>query len=583
MSEALDSAEALFAAGKLMEAQAAFWALARTNPRQPKFWARLGDIAFKLSQFSQAFDFYGNAYDFDSANPDINLRLGQCLERLGDPKRALGHLLMAAAKNPASSATHACIAACREATGDADGAIDALRNYLAVEEHDSQSMLKLADMLMKKLRFEEAGEYLKFAALLEPDNPLPLVMQGNVSLARQETAKAHGLYLKALEIDQDFAPAWFNLGNMAMGRDDFAQARDLFAKAWALAPNDARLANNLAVANKELGDFEEAEEVLRQALAVDPGFADAHWNLATALFLQDRWREGFEEAEWRWEMAGFTTPKRDFGCPAWDGGPLDGKTMLVHAEQGLGDAFHFARYLPLLAPKAKRLVCEVDPKQASLFARSFPMIDIVSRGQALPPADVHLPLMSAPRFLGFPAWNGPYLSADSQRIGFWRKKLAGINGGRWIGFAWQGNPGHHADRRRSPGLAALLPMLDVPGLHFASLQHGAGREQLFKLTDHPLDLGDESQAEIGADFEATAAMIMAMDAVVAPDTAIAHLAAAMGKPVFLLLPFIPDWRWGMTKARTPWYPALELFRQAAPGDWSAPVSAVIERLKGLDV
>lgn len=578
MNDKLAAAEALFSAGQMMEAQAAFWAIARSNPRQPKVWSRLGDIAFNLGQFSQALDFYGNAYDFDRQDAHVNLRFGQCMERLGRPSDAIRHLMIAAAKNPQSPEVHATLAVCRRETGDIDGAIDAWKNYLARQENDSAAMILLADLLIQRMRFEEAGGFLHFAALLEPGNPRPLIMQGNVALAHQDQELAHALYLKAIEIDGTHAPAWFNLGNLAMGRDEFELASELFAKAWSLAPSDARLANNLAVALKELGRLEEARAALTRAIELDPGFADAHWNLATILFLSDRWKDGFEEAEWRWNMAGFTTPKRDFGCPAWDGKAMPGKTLLVHAEQGLGDAFHFARYLPQLAKLAGHVVCEVDPKQASLFARSFPMIEIVPRGQNLPGADAHLPLMSAPRFLGFPAWNGPYIEPDPERTAYWRAKLAP---GSWVGIAWAGNPGHHADRRRSPGLAALLPLLDIEGLNIASLQHGHGREQLFKLTDHPLDLGDESLAEIGTDFEATAAIISLLKAVVSPDTAIAHLGAAMGKPVCLLLPFSPDWRWGMTGIGTPWYPSMSLFRQTKPGDWSEPVAAIVERLRGM--
>lgn len=578
MTDKLAAAQALFDGGLLMEAQAAFWSLVRQNPRQPLAWERLGDIALRLNQPAQAFDFYGNAYDFDSGNPGVLLGLGRCLRTLGKPGQAVPHLRKAAVMNPGFKEAHLELALALEQQGELQDAAGAWGNYLKLDEHDSRAMILLADLLMRLMRFEEAESLLHFAILLEPDNPLPLVMQGNVKLARQDKRQAEALYRQALELDAGHAPALFNLGNLAMGRDDFESAQTFFAKAHELAPGDPRLANNLAMAMKEQGRLDEAERILRQAIAVSPDFAEAHWNLATILFLNGNWKEGFKEAEWRWEMDSFTTPRREFGCEAWDGRKLAGETLLIHAEQGLGDAIQFIRYVPLLAGQAKRLVVEADPHLAALFQRSYPMSEIVERGRPLPRADAHLPLMSAPHFLGLLPAKAPYLRADPERVAYWKRRLGS---GPWVGLSWQGNPTHHADRRRSLKLAALLPLLDLPGLRLASLQRGAGREQLFQLTDRPLDLGDENDPEIGASFDNTAAMIEAMDIIVSPDTAVAHLGGALGKPVCLLLPHIPDWRWQMTGGTTAWYSSVTLFRQPEPGDWATPIGQIVERLKAL--
>jgi Flp pilus assembly protein TadD len=581
MDDKFESAEALYKAGQMMEAQAAFWALARLNPRQPRVWARLGDIALSFKQFSQAFDFFGNAYDFDPDNPDIRLGLGRCLLALGKAGDALPHLKLAARQRPKA---HLELANAFEQLGDIDSATQALENHLARFENDAEVMIRLSDLLMRLKRYDEADQHLHFAVLLEEANPTPLVMRGNIKLALGERSAARTYYLRALDVNPTHAPALFNLGNLAMADGQFEDAAVLFASAHAQAPNDARLANNLAIAQKELGRLNEAEATLRAALVLDPDFADLHWNLATVRFLLGDWKEGFEQAEWRWDMASFTTPKRDFACPPWDGKPLPQGTLLVHAEQGLGDAIQFARYLPLLADKVRHLAFEVDPTQTDLFARSFPNVTVIARGQPLPKADAHLALMSAPRFLGGPyAPVTPYLKADPKLVATWKERLTALGQGPWVGLCWQGNPGHQADRRRSPGLAALLPLLDIQGIRLASLQHGMGREQLLKLTDGPLDLGNEDDPAIGNDFATTAAIVEALDLVIAPDTAIAHLAGALGKPVWLLLPFVPDWRWQMAGEVTPWYPSARLFRQPTPADWATPVGAIALGLKELHV
>ncbi|MBF0167554.1 MAG: tetratricopeptide repeat protein [Alphaproteobacteria bacterium] len=585
MSPGTETAEAHFKAGRLMEAQAAFWALVQTNPRQPGVWTRLGEIALKLGHANQAFDFFGNAYDMTPNEAKVRLGLGQALRLMGRLEEAIPQLKKAALLDSELGVPHLELAQIMDMLGRLEEASDAWSNYLARHEHDAKAMMQSADVLMRLKRYDEADELLHMASLLESENPAPLVMQGTIRLWCNETDAAERLFHQALEVDPEFAPALFSLGNLAMSRDDFSKASDLFEKAHDAAPQDPRITNNLGVSLKEQGRLDEAETILRKAVETDPNFADAHWNLSTVLFLKGAWKEGFDEAEWRWEMTNFSTPKRDFNCAPWDGKPLPQGTLLVHAEQGLGDAFQFVRYLPMLAKRARHVVLEADPKQASLFTRSLPMIAVVERGNALPKADAHLALLSAPRFLEAPYGCEAYLSPDPERLAYWKNRLAANKQrpGPWVGLAWQGNPGYHADRRRSPGLAPLLDLLDLPAINLASLQTGIGREQLLRLSEGPLDLGNEEDPAIGSGFEGTAAIVSALDLVITSDSAIAHLAGALGKPLWILLPHIPDWRWQMEGETSPWYPGAKLFRQPTPGDWATPVNAVIERLRGLYV
>jgi hypothetical protein len=316
------------------------------------------------------------------------------------------------------------------------------------------------------------------------------------------------------------------------------------------------------------GMLDEAVTACETAIALRPDFPQAHWNQAVAALLAGDFERGFRQYEWRKRHDLFRRDFIDLPGPQWDGGDPAGRTILVHAEQGFGDTIQFARYLPLMAARGGRPVLACEPALIPLLA-DLPGAAVVPNTGQSPPYDcwidqMSLPLAFATRVNSIPSAAG-YLCADPVRVAGWRSALPP---GPRVGIAWAGNPAHSNDRRRSLPGAALARILAVPGITFVNLQVGS------RAAASPLpDLSPRL-----ADFAATAALVAAVDLVVTVDTAVAHVAGAIGAPAWVLLPQAPDWRWLLGRDDTPWYASLRLFRQRCAGDWSGVATAVAASL-----
>jgi hypothetical protein len=275
----------------------------------------------------------------------------------------------------------------------------------------------------------------------------------------------------------------------------------------------------------------------------------------------------------------FTPWRRDFAQPLWRGEEsLEGKTILLHAEQGFGDAIQFVRYVPFLAAKGAQVVLEAPPPLTALFSRIAGAAQVLARGEALPAFDWHCPLMSLPlalktRLETIPA-AVPYLSASEERVASWKQRLPEA-GARRIGVAWAGNRNFKGDQTRSIGLARFSPLLSVNGIEFLSLQKDLrdGDREILRDNSHVRHVGDAME-----DFSDTAAILSSVDLVISSDTSVAHLAGALGKPVWVLLQYVPDWRWLLERGDSPWYPTARLFRQPKIDDWESVIRQVKDRL-----
>jgi len=426
---------------------------------------------------------------------------------------------------------------------DVPGALDAYRAAVAIEPDFSDALANLGALLFETGALAEAAESCRRALALSPDNP-----------------QRHN-----------------NLGNVLVAQDALDEAIASYGRAIALDPGDAATYVNLGNTQQEKGDLDAARRSFEQALALDPERGEAAWGLAMITLLEGDLAAGWRRHEARHRVAAFGPP-RPFSAPLWRGEPVEGKTILLHAEQGLGDTLQFVRYVPLVAARGARIVLEVPPELEALLG-TMPGADrVVTVGSPLPAIDWHCPLLSLPLALGtdlatIPA-DVPYLAADAERTASWRARLPATP--LKVGLVWAGRPEHKRDRWRSLDLAALSPLGAVPDVVFVSLQKGPAAEQA-RTPPPGLTLIDPT-AEL-VDFVDTAALVAALDLVIAVDTSVAHLAGALGKPVWLLLPAMPDWRWLLGRADSPWYPTARLFRQPSRGDWPRVVQDVTAALR----
>lgn len=350
------------------------------------------------------------------------------------------------------------------------------------------------------------------------------------------------------------------------------------------APTSAEPPYNLGVALEQLGLWDGALAAFQVAVECDPRHADAQWNLALALLRAGRFEQGFRAYEWRFRR-GEPGP-RACAQPVWDGLALAGRTILVWAEQGFGDTLQFLRFVPELARRGGRVVLEVMDGLQGLASRLPGVATVVVRGAAPPPFDTHVALMSLPHVLALahphasPPPHGPYLHAREALADRWRERLAAPSEGAGrelaVGLVWAGNPALRNSRERSPGFKALRPLLRVRGARFYSLQKGPGCDELAGLA-RPSNFIDLEGAITS--FDDTAAIVANLDVVVSCDTAVAHLAGALGKPVLALLPHTRDWRYGLDAQASPWYPTMRLFRQHTRGDWAEVVVRVTHALE----
>jgi Tfp pilus assembly protein PilF len=395
------------------------------------------------------------------------------------------------------------------------------------------------------------------------------------------THAAEAAYREALRAQPGYADAWTNLGNLLRDRGDLPGALRAFQHAMRCAPASPEPAYNLGVALEHFGLWDGALAAFEAAVECDPGHVDAHWNSALGLLRAGRYEEGFREYEWRFRRGEIA--RRDCAQPAWNGRPLEGRTVLLWSEQGFGDALQFLRFVPEVARRGGRVVLEVMDGLQGLASRLPGVAAVTVRGAEPPAFDTHAALMSLPHLLGLaPTSAGasePYLRACDARSVRWRARLAahGHAPGRElaIGLVWAGNPAPRNSRERSPGFGAVRGLMDIPGVRCFSLQKGAGRDDLAGASLPPNFVDLDTAI---ADFDDTAAAIAHLDVVVTCDTAVAHLAGALGKPVLVMLPHTPDWRHGLDPHASPWYPTMRLFRQATRGDWTTVLERVSQAL-----
>lgn len=460
--------------------------------------------------------------------------------------------------------------------GRPDEAMAACSRAVELQPEDIDSYLVMAKLLLTLGRPDEAIALYELAGQVAPTRS-DVQSSLAAALARQgRLDDAISACRRAIALDPDNVGAHLNLGVILSKADDPQGAVAAYGEAIRRDPHPADAHTNLGMALSHLGISEKAVAAAARAVELRPTDPTLHYNHAMLLLMAGDLAAGFRAFEWRLNHPEPRFRPRQFAQPRWTGAPRDGRTLLIHAEQGLGDTLHFARFVPAAAASGGPVVLQVQPPLLDLLRDSLPGVTVISRDAALPPFACHVPLMSLPHALGtdittIPAQ--PYLAASPTRIAAWRQRLSGPSGLK-VGVVWAGNPGHLYDHKRSLPAAQLLPRLLLPGVRLFSLQKDVPARDhatLAAMRDDVVDLAPELTS-----FAETAAAIAALDLVVSVDTSVAHLAGALGRPTWILLPQVLDWRWFYAREDTPWYPSARLFRQARPNDWAG----VLDRLPG---
>jgi tetratricopeptide (TPR) repeat protein len=543
IEQALHIAIAHHQAGRLAEAESIYRQILSVRPDHAEAVYFLGVLASQTGRLDQAIACYQHAIAIKPQYPQAHSDLGIALHK----------------------------------RGQLDQAIASFRQAVAIAPDYAQGHCNLGNTLMDKGQVDQAIECYERALALKPDLAEAHSNLGVAWNLKDRPDKAIACYHKAIALRPDDADAHYNLGNVLLDMDQLDQAVASYRSAVFLRPHHAKAHINLGNAHVKLRQLDDAAACYRRALEYGPDLDDAHLNLAQVLLATGNFAQGWSEWEWRWRSADFRA-QRAFAQPRWDGSDYSGKTILLTTEQGYGDSIQFIRYAPLLAARCRRVVLGCR-KELHLLLRGVQGIaESFVLGDPLPPFDAHTAVASLPGIFAttldsIPA-RVPYIEPEPARVADWSAKLP-PDGRFKIGLLWSGSAAPRKDNRPAP-LSAFAPLAAIPGIAFHSLQIGPPAQQAksapegMNVVDHSTELHD---------FADTAALIANLDLVISIDSAVAHLAGAMAKPCWTLLPFVADWRWFLNRSDSPWYPTMRLFRQGAIGDWTDVMNQVADELR----
>ena len=566
----LKRGNALKGLGRLEEALASYDAALRLKPDYAQAHSNRGVALKALGRLEEAVAAYDAALRIKPDYAEAHSNRGNALKDLGRLEEALVSYDAALRIKPDYAQAHSNRGNALKALGRLEEALASYDAALRLKPDYAEAHSNRGVTLQALGRLEEALASYDVALQIKPDYADASYNRGNALKDLGRLEEAVSSYDAVLRIKPDYIKAYSNRGNVLKTLGRLEEALASYDAALQVNPDYAEAYSNRGNALKALGRLEEALASYDAALKIKPDLAEAHYNRGTALLLGGSLTEGWREYEWRWLKEELSREMhRHETCLRWRGKPADGRTLLVWWEQGIGDTIHFVRYVPLLRQQGWRVVLEVQPVLARLLDGLAGAVT-VAQGDPLPPFDLQCPLLSLPFVFGTTQETIPvpssYLQAEPERRAFWRQRLP--KDGFRIGIVWQGNPSHRNDRNRSVPLQYFAPLSALPGVHLISLQKNYGLDQLSGLPE------EVRVQTLGADYDKgdfpdTAALIMELDLIVSVDTSVVHLAGALGRPVWVALPVIPDWRWMRGRTDSPWYPTMRLFRQPKPGDWES--------------
>lgn len=572
----------LHRSGDLASAEKTYREVLRLQPEDPNALHLLGVVRGQKGDYRDAIELITRSLRGRAPGADVLNDLGMALAGAGRIREAGDAFVQAIAVDPGFLPAYNNLGNAQLALGQAREAAETYRQALTLQPDYMDALGNLAGALNAQGRFEDALQHARAAlgldsGFVEARNSagLALVRLGRVEEGIEE-------FRAAIAQRPDYVEALSNLGNALHTVLRDGEALSAYARALEKSPRHLAALSGRAGTYASMHRKAEASAAFDAALAVDGNNAETHFELSLFLLRNGDLAAGWKEYEWRWRKADFTSRPRNFSQPQWDGTQsLPGKTILLHAEQGLGDTIQFCRFAAIVRAHGARVVLEVQRPLVNLM-RSLDGVDVlIAQGDASPDFDLHCPLLSLPGALSttletVPA-KLPYLAPTSEVAAGWAGRLLEDKSWR-VGLAWAGSRTHKYDRARSLLLAQLNDLLAVPGVRFYSLHHELSEEDARRVDATPnlIAFGDELTG-----FDATAGLAAQLDLVISVDTSLAHLAGALGRPLWLLLGYTPDWRWLLDRVDSPWYPGARLFRQRAPGAWDEVLARVAGELRSI--
>jgi tetratricopeptide (TPR) repeat protein len=582
----LNHGNILLLQGDLNGALDAFSTALKYKPDYAGAYYNIGNALLGSRQFDEAATNYRRALEIQPDYAEAHCGLGVALKELGQLDSAIASFQTALKINPDLAEAHLNLGNALQAIGQFESAITSYHHALKINPHHAQTHNNLGIMLNDLDQLEDALNAFKTAIKYSPDYAEAHNNLGNALQNLEQNEGAASCYRRALQIKPDYAEAYSNLGVVLQKLGQLDEALVALLQALQIKPDFAEAHNNLGFVMNDLGQSENAATSYRRAIEINPDFIDAQFNLGLLLLSLGQYAEAWPKYEARYHpntSANKIIPP-EVAFPQWQGESLAGKSLMIWTEQGFGDEIQFARYIPMLKARGASLLTLVCKQPLITLLEQINGVDAVvppSEAASLPFHDywafpMSLPLHFATTVETIPA-ELPYLDASPERLNRWRDRLP--PSGLKVGLVWKGNAEHKNDANRSlPGLSTMANLWSVPGVAFVSLQKGPGEDEASSPpTGQPiLNLGSDIQ-----DFADTAAIVAQLDLVICIDTSIAHLAGALGKTCWVLLPALgTDWRWLKERMDTPWYPGvMRLFRQTKTRDWAATIIEVTRALE----
>jgi tetratricopeptide (TPR) repeat protein len=564
---------ALRSLGKHQEAVDTYERALMVAPRSFESWFNRGLVLRDMQRPLDALQSFERAIEIKPGIAAMLSARGQTLVDLGRLGEALTAFNETIAIQPDMVEAIYNSAVALERLGRAEEAIGRCDRVLALEPQHAAALACRGNALQQIKQYDAALASYDLGLASNPDAFEFLCNRGTALRHLRRYDEALASYDAAIARNSRFGEAWTNRSNVLQDLHRYEEALTSLDRAMEISPDNAMNWFNRGNVYYELGRTDAALTAYDRAVALNADYADAHFARGSLYLLQGDFAKGWAEYEWRMKGHSLAQQYRPFVQPLWRGNePLDGKTILIHAEQGFGDTLQFCRYAPQLAAMGAHVVLEVQPSLRSLMTSLQGPAQVLAKGEPLPAFDYQCPLLSLPFALRTEASNipqqTPYLHADPQRVRLWAERLGDKRRPR-VGLAWSGNPEHRNDHKRSIDFALFAPLFEL-NVEWISLQKVVREQDEVLLDEAPIRRFDNEVA----DFADTAALMQSLDLVISVDSAVAHLAGALGRPVWVLLPNPPEWRWMRDRDDSPWYPGARLFRQSEQGNWTTVIEAV---------